>query len=333
MFDLRRIARAFAIAAALALPLGAALAQAPDRPMAPVSGFNADKAEIHESEVLPQAPVVGRITLPDARAATLIQLDGRAWRDYRRGTLLWLTAAAVLGVIALLAVFYLVRGRIMIEGGRAAALIDRFTSVERFMHWLTAFSWCILAASGLNMIAGRVVLLPLLGNDAFTMLSGWLKVTHNYVAFPFMAGVVLMFLAWVRHNIPNRDDLIWFAKAGGLFGHERPPAGKFNGGQKAVFWIVVLGGTGLALTGLALLFPFTVTGITGMLLVQVIHGGIALAMVAAMLGHIYIGSVGMEGAIEAMKTGEVDLNWAREHHSRWVADEIAEGRASVHPAE
>jgi len=335
MFDLRAALRAAALLAMLAFPAAGFAQGAPnaDRPAAPVTGFNPDKAEVHEGEVLAKAPLVGHIIIPDTRAASLIQPNGRVWRDYRRGPLLWLTAACVLGMVGLLTLFYLLRGRIMIEGGRAASLIKRFTSFERFMHWLTAFSWCLLALSGLNVVAGRVVLLPLLGNDAFSTLSVWLKYTHNFVAFPFMAGVVLMFLVWLRHNIPNARDLAWFAKAGGLLGHEHPPAGKFNGGQKAVFWIVVLGGAGLSVTGLALLFPFSVTDITGMELMQVIHGGIALLMIAAMLGHIYIGSVGMEGAIDAMKTGEVDLNWAREHHALWVDEVMAEGTASVHPAE
>ncbi len=326
------------VALLLAMAMGVASAQNPDRPAAPVSGFNPDKAEIHANEVLVPGiigtlPVQGHITIPDKREAVLIQPDGRMWRDYRRGPLLWITAAAVVGVIALLALFYIFRGRIMIEGGRGAMVIKRFGNFERFMHWLTAFSWCILAVSGLNMVAGRVTLLPLLGNDAFTTLSVWLKYSHNFIAFPFMAGVVLMFLVWLRHNIPNRTDLEWFAKAGGLVGHEHPDAGKFNGGQKAVFWIVVLGGTGLSITGLGLLFPFAVTGIMGMQVIQVVHGGIALAMIAAMLGHIYIGSVGMEGAIDAMKDGEVDLNWAQTHHNLWVAEEMQKGTIAPHAAE
>jgi formate dehydrogenase subunit gamma len=337
MFDLRNILRACVLVAAVAVS-GSVSAQNADRPATPVTGFNSDKAEIHANEVMVPGvigikPVTGFISIPDTRAATLIQPDGRIWRDYRRGPLLWITAAAVVGMIGLLAVFYLVRGRIMIEGGRAAMVIKRFGSFERFMHWLTAFSWCILAVSGLNIVAGRFVLLPLLGNEAFTTLSVWLKYSHNFVAFPFMTGVVLMFLVWLRHNIPNRDDLVWFAKGGGLFGHEHPDSGKFNGGQKAVFWIVVLGGTGLSITGLGLLFPFTVTGIVGMQLVQVIHGGISLGMIAAMLGHIYIGSVGMEGALDAMKTGEVDLNWAQAHHNLWVAEELKKGTIVPHAAE
>ena len=244
------------VALLLAMTTQMAMAQNADRPPAPVTGFNPDKAEVHENEVLGTDALRGRIIIPDTRAAVLEQPAGRTWRDYRRGPLLWIAAATVPGMIGLLLLFRLIRGRVKIEGGRSPLTILRFGNFERFMHWLTAFSWCILAISGLNNVAGRVVLLPLLGNENFTTLSVWLKYSHNFVAFPFMMGVVLMILVWLRHNIPNATDIEWFAKGGGLLGHEHPSSGKFNGGQKAVFWIVVLFGTCLSLSGLAMLFPF-----------------------------------------------------------------------------
>ncbi len=316
---------------ALLLLTGPALAQ--DRQPAPVTGFDPDTVEVHQTELLHGLDKIqGRITLPDTRAATLIQPAGPAWRDYHRAWLPWIAAAAVLGVGALLLLFFLVKGRIRIDGGRAAATILRFGAFERFMHWLTAASWCVLAVSGLNVAVGRLVLLPLIGAGAFSTVSGWLKLSHNFVAFPFTAGIVLMLLVWVRHNIPNTVDLAWFKAGGGFIGHDHPPAGKFNGGQKVVFWIVVLGGGLVAASGFMLLFPFYVTDVTGMQVAQMAHGLVALAMIAAMLGHIYIGSVGMEGALDAMNSGDVDLNWARAHHSLWVADELGR-KPSAHPAE
>lgn len=329
------------LALVLALGVSQAMAQpAAVRGPAPTSGFNPDTVEVQEKDLLgalrglDDRNLKGRVTIPDARSATLIQPDGRTWRDYRRGPLLWITAALVLGMIALLGLFYAIKGKIRIEGGRGTATILRFGAFERFMHWVTAASWCILALSGLNVVAGRTVLLPLIGNDAFSTVSTWLKFSHNFLAFPFIAGIVLMFLVWLRHNIPNKVDLVWFAKGGGFIGHGHPPAGKFNGGQKAVFWIVVLGGGALTVTGLALMFPFYVTDITGMQVAQIANGGVALLMIAAMLGHIYIGSVGMEGALDAMASGEVDLKWAKDHHSLWVAEELAKtGKSQPQPAE
>jgi formate dehydrogenase subunit gamma len=322
----------------LAFLLAANMAVAQERGPAPVNGFDPDKVEVQEKELLNGLhKITGTISIPDSRAASLIQPAGKVWRDYRRDYLPWITAALVLGVIAVLAVFYLVVGKFRIEGGRSARTILRFGAFERFMHWLTAASWCVLALSGLNIAVGRVALLPLIGESAFSTLSGWLKVSHNFLAFPFTAGIVLMFLVWLRHNIPNKVDVAWFRQGGGFVGHRHPPAGKFNGGQKVVFWIVVLGGGAVAVTGYALIFPFYVTDITGMQLAQVIHGGVALLMIAAMLGHIYIGSVGMEGAIDAMDTGRVDLNWAKAHHSLWVEEELGKtegaARPAAHPAE
>jgi formate dehydrogenase subunit gamma len=337
-----RLALLKRILVACIIVLGAHAAQAqttPDDPAArtaaPATGFNTDTASVHEQELLSQMrKLQGSITIPDARASMLEQPDGRLWRDYRRGPLLWIAGACVLGMIVLLGLFYVLKGEIKISGGRGIATLLRFSAFERFMHWLTAVSWCILAISGLNVVAGRVVLLPLMGNDAFSLMSAWLKYAHNFLAFPFIAGIILMFLVWLRHNIPNKIDVEWFKQGGGFIGHGHPPAEKFNGGQKIVFWIVMLGGGALTISGLALLFPFYLGDITSMQLAQLAHGGIALAMIAAMLGHIYIGTIGMEGAFDAMKNGEVDLNWAREHHSIWVAEELAKpGDAPPHPAE
>ena len=322
------IVKRLLLAAALSLSVHAAMAQATPpaavRQDAPVTGFNPDSVEVHQDELLAnQRMITGRITLPDARARTLIQPDGRMWRDYQRSVVPWIAAVLVLGTMAVLALFYAIKGRIMIEGGRGLATILRFSSFERFMHWLAAVSWCVLAVSGLNMVAGRFVLLPLLGNDNFSALSRLLKPAHNFVAFPFMLGVLLMFLVWLRANIPSRVDLNWFKAGGGFLDGSHPPAGKFNGGQKMVFWVVVLAGAAMSATGLALMFPFSVTNIFGMQIIQVIHGAIALLMIAMMLSHIYIGSVGMEGALDAMGSGEVDLTWAKHHHSLWVEEELA----------
>jgi formate dehydrogenase subunit gamma len=93
-----------------------------------------------------------------------------------------------------------------------------------------------------------------------------------------------------------------------------------------IYWIVVLGGGAVAATGYLLMFPFYATDIAGMQLAQVVHGVVAVLFVAAMLGHIYIGTVGMEGAFEAMGSGSVDVNWAKQHHSLWLADQEAKGQ-------
>jgi formate dehydrogenase subunit gamma len=199
----------------------------------------------------------------------------------------------------------------------------RFTSFERFVHWMTATCFIVLAISGLNITFGRPLLLPLIGHEAFSEWSQWAKYAHNYLSFPFTIGVVLIFLMWIAGNIPNKVDVDWVKRGGGLVGHDHPPAYRFNAGQKGIYWIVVIGGGLVAATGYQLMFPFYLSGIEGMQLAQIVHSIVAMLFMAAMLAHIYIGTIGMEGAFEAMGSGTVDVNWAKEHHSLWLEAENA----------
>jgi formate dehydrogenase subunit gamma len=271
------------------------------------------------------------VSIPDERSGVLEQPAGRDWREFRNTTLHWIGGIAILGMLALLVIFYLVRGMVRIESGRSGRLVVRFTPFERFVHWMTATSFIILAISGLNITFGRSLLLPLVGPDAFSAWSQWAKYAHNYLSFPFTIGVVAIFLMWIAGNIPNRSDIEWLKRGGGIIGHDHPPAYRFNAGQKAIYWIVVIGGTAVAATGYELMLPFYLTGIAGMQLANMVHAVVAVLFVAAMLSHIYIGTIGMEGAFEAMGSGAVDLNWAKEHHSIWFEQETAGGHASPPP--
>jgi formate dehydrogenase subunit gamma len=199
----------------------------------------------------------------------------------------------------------------------------RFTAFERFVHWMTAVSFITLAITGLNVSFGKPLLLPLIGNEAFSAWSQWAKYAHNYVSFPFVVGLVFIFLMWLPGNIPNRIDLEWLKRGGGMVGHDHPPAFRFNAGQKAIYWLVVIAGMGAAISGFLLMFPFYGTGIDTMESAEMAHGIIAMLFTALILAHIYIGTIGMEGAFEAMGTGSVDRNWAKEHHSLWLEEEQA----------
>jgi formate dehydrogenase subunit gamma len=210
---------------------------------------------------------------------------------------------------------------VRIQSGRSGRTIVRFNAFERFVHWMTSTCFIILAISGLNITFGRPLLLPLMSPEAFTTWSEWAKYAHNYLSFPFTLGVILIFFMWIAGNIPNRVDVEWFKRGGGIVGHYHPPAYRFNGGQKMIYWIVVLGGTAVAVSGYVLMFPFYGTGIQNMQAAEIVHGIVAMLFVAAMIGHIYIGTIGMEGAFEAMGTGTVDLNWAKEHHDLWLEEE------------
>jgi formate dehydrogenase subunit gamma len=270
--------------------------------------------------------ITGRISIPDAMAASLIQPAGRDWRDFQRSKLPIIGGVAILGMVAVLALFLIIRGRIRLDHGFSGRKILRFAAFERFTHWLTASCFVILALSGLNISFGRSLLLPLLGADGFAAMSAYAKLAHNYLAFPFMFGLVVMFLIWIKDNIPERLDLVWLKQGGGLFTRgSHVQARRFNAGQKGVFWIVIVGGSLMSLSGWFLLFPYIPANVTALQFWTVIHAVVAMLFIAAMLAHIYIGSVGMEGAFEAMGTGEVDLNLAKEHHSLWVQEELAKG--------
>jgi len=284
--------------------------------------------------------IEGLGTIPDAKSYVIEQPMGRAWREFHEVWLHWIGAIAVLGMLAVLIIFYLSRGMVRIASGRSGTNIVRFNAFERFVHWMTATCFIIMALSGLNITFGKHTLLPLIGPSAFSWWSLAAKYAHNLLSFPFTLGVFLIFLMWLGGNVPNRVDIEWLKRGGGIVGHDQPPAYRFNAGQKGVYWIVVLGGAAVAVSGYILMFPFYGTNIADMQIAQVVHGVVAVLFVAVMLAHVYIGTIGMQGAFEAMGKGTVDLNWAKEHHSLWVEQERLrndpgrmQGQPSATPAE
>lgn len=303
----------------------------------------------------------GRSVTPNAAGGRMIQSQGEDWRLYRQGPTHDYLGYAMLGTLVLLALFMAIRGRIKVEHGLSGVKIKRFSTLERMSHWLMALSFITLGISGLNVTFGRSLVLPLVGKDFFGPMSGYLKAAHNYTAFAFMLGLAMAFVLWVVHNFPDRTDLNWVAKGGGLFSKSsHPPAKKFNAGQKIIFWGVMLLGLSLSVSGWALLFPFehslfsetfALFGHIGINVPHLLglpaapysaiqeqqfnsawHGIIAVVMICLIFAHIYIGTIGMEGAFDAMGSGEVDLNWAREHHSIWVDEVLADQPEKVDAA-
>ncbi|KGM87718.1 formate dehydrogenase gamma subunit [Roseovarius mucosus DSM 17069] len=302
---------------------------------------------------------------PEARV--LIQDGGMTWLEFRKGPLATYGAGLLGGTLALLALFYLVRGKIRIDGAKTGRTVTRFQAVERFGHWLMAGSFVVLAITGLVVLFGRMVVIPLLGHEAFSTIAVASKWVHNNISWAFMLGLVMVFFMWVLHNIPNRTDLKWLAVGGGIFTKGvHPPAKKFNAGQKMIFWSVIVFGASISASGLSLLFPFELpmfaktfailnqTGLPQavgfgelpvmlapheeMQLATLWHSIMAFVLTAIILAHIYIGSVGMEGAFDAMGSGEVEEQWAREHHGLWLKELQEKGHApdpgkAAHPAE
>ena len=278
----------------------------------------------------------------DKRGAIMIQSTGQDWRMIRNGPLPKYMAIAILGMLCVLSIFFAARGRIKIDAGTSGKTIKRFSMIERIGHWLLASSFIILALTGLNLIFGKTLLIPIIGKSAFASLTIFGKFIHNYVAFAFMAGLVLIVVMWIKHNIPNKVDINWILKGGGIFTRSHPAAKKFNAGQKLIFWVVVLCGISISLSGWALMNPYSTqmfadtfaiaNNIFGTSLPTNLspieeqqyqtlwHAIMAGFMIIVVIAHIYIGSIGMEGAIGAVTTGDVDLNWAKEHHSLWVEE-------------
>lgn len=314
---------------AVFLLTGSATAQQPN-------SVNPNASAVTEDQLLQQSQTIrGLGTIPDTKSYTLEQVAGREWRHYHEVTLRWIGAVVILGVIALLVFYYLTRGTLRIESGRSGRTIVRFGPYERFVHWVLAVCFVILALSGLNITFGRPLLLPLMSPEAFSTFSQWAKYAHNFLSFPFTLGVILMFFMWVAENMPTRVDIEWLKRGGGMIGHDHPPAYRFNGGQKILFWIVTFGGAAMAITGYMLIFPFYGTDIHSMQLAEIGHSIIGMLFIGTIIAHIYIGTMGMEGAFEAMGSGTVDVNWAKEHHELWLEEEEDKARqapSQAHPS-
>jgi formate dehydrogenase subunit gamma len=319
-------AATLAVALTFVAGIGAASAQTP-------SGFNPTAEAVNEEQLFRELnKIEGRITIPDDKAAVLEQPQGRDYRRFREGALPWVGGIAILGMLLALAAFFFTRGRIMLEADEESGRkILRFNVFERFTHWMTAVSFILLAISGLNYIFGKRLLMPLIGPDAFAAWSQYAKLAHNYLAWPFMLGVVFMIVVWVKDNLPDRYDIGWLKAGGGFLSNTHPPASRFNAGQKVIFWSVALGGIALSITGIMMLFPFSAADVNGMQWAQYIHATVGVILIAIMIAHIYIGSLGMEGAYDAMGSGEVDLTWARRHHSVWVERQHAKTASGPQP--
>ena len=295
--------------------------------------------------------------------SVLIQDGGMWWLSFRTGPLREYGTYIIAGMIAVIVLFFLIRGKIRIDGEKTGRKVLRFNSFERFGHWLFAGSFLILGITGLLALYGRDFLIPIFGKEGFATIAQGGKWLHNNLAWAFMLGLIIVTVNWISHNIPNKTDLKWLAAGGGLFTkNSHPPAKKFNAGQKVIFWACILLGASISLSGLSLLFPFELpmfaetfqianaTGIPQMLglnlpvqmspqeemqYAQVWHVMVAYVFIAIIIAHIYLGSVGMEGAFDAMGTGEVEEQWAREHHSLWL-EEVQEkeaSKAAASPAE
>lgn len=320
----------------MALPLGAYLV-APGAVAQP-SGerFSEERATNPRSDTWRYARADGEgFTTASGPYVTnqLISNIGENWRQMRNGPVKavgsWVMGLALVGV----ALFFLIRGRIRLDGGRSGMTVPRWTVFERSVHWFVAISFILLSITGLSLLFGRHVLIPLMGNAGFAGYAQAAMYVHNFLGPAFGVALLVMILMWVRNNIPTGTDLKWFATGGGLIGKGHPSAGKLNGGEKVWYWLgVVIMGSIVVVTGFILDFPNWGQSREIMAWSQVVHAVVAMFWIAFAFGHIYIGTLGTEGAFEGMAKGRVDTNWAKQHHDLWY-DELIEQGVRPEPAE
>jgi formate dehydrogenase subunit gamma len=275
----------------------------------------------------------GYTSLPGAEKGVLIQKftqypgsrftsAGEAWREVRNRWIIPYGGSLLLIVLVAIGLFYWRRGSLGhdVNTGRK---IERFTPFERAAHWTNAAAFVVLAVSGIVMAFGKFFLLPVIGSSLFGWLTYALKTAHNFAGPLFAVSLTVIFITFVRDNLPRREDLTWLRKGGGLFGGEEVPSHRFNAGEKIVFWGgVLLAGSVVVASGLVLdkLIPGLGETRSDMQIAHMIHASAAVLMMALFFGHIYLGTIGMRGAYRAMRHGYVDEAWAHEHHALWHED-------------
>jgi formate dehydrogenase subunit gamma len=232
------------------------------------------------------------------------------------GSLLLIVALAI-------AIFYYGKGTMKLHGAETGRKIERFTPLERAAHWTNAITFVALAVSGAVIAFGQYFLLPVMGSALFGWLAYALKNIHNFAGPLFAVSLIIVFVTFIKDNMPSKEDITWLLKGGGMFSGQEVPSHRFNAGEKVVFWFGVLGlGVIVVASGLVLdkLIPGLIYERGTMQIANMIHGVATVLMMAMFMGHIYMGTVGMQGAYSAMRTGYVDETWAKEHHELWYND-------------
>ena len=262
-------------------------------------------------------------------SAVLVNRGGDNWRFFRMDFLVP-TAAKILGAVAIaIILFRLLRGKIPIKAGRSHLKIPRFNSFQRFVHWLTAILFVTLAITGMSLWFGRDLLIPYLGPELGGDIMIVTKTIHDYSSPVFAVSLLVLTLTFLKGNFPHPRDILWVVKGGGLL-KWHAPAGRYNAGEKLWFWVAVVGGGFIVFSGAFLLFP-NIIGVSRNAITYYhwIHGITAIVLIAGAMGHIYMGTIAMEGAFECMATGYADANWAKEHHDVWYEEMLEQGQIGV----
>jgi formate dehydrogenase subunit gamma len=247
---------------------------------------------------------------------------GEAWRKFRNGPVTFYGGWLIVLVVLAIAAFYVTKGPLKLHDKPTGRMIERFSLAERWAHWTTAISFCVLAVSGMIILFGKHIVLPVIGYTLFAWLTALSKNLHNFLAPLFVVSLLAMIVIYVKDNLPEKGDLSWFAGMFAMFwSGKHVPSGRFNAGEKAYFWIgVVALCITLSVTGVIMLFPNFDQVRTTMQQANVIHAISAVIMILFALGHIYVGTIGVEGAYGNMRDGVTDETWIKEHHELWYND-------------
>ncbi len=250
-------------------------------------------------------------------ANVLVNVSGQSWREYRMQELVPKAGAAVLIVLLVIAIFRLLRGRIMLEDGRSGIKILRFTTSQRAAHWSTAILFVVLGLTGLTLLLGRKFLIPVFGAEGFGSIAVAAKFLHDYLGPVFILALTWLFVLFVRDNIPSpKLDLQWLLKGGGLFG-KHASSDRYNAGEKLWFWLASIIGLGVIVSGVVLDFPIFGQTRATMEFYHWVHSVSAIILIVVSFGHIYMGTAALEATFEVMQTGYCDENWAKDHHDLW----------------
>ena len=281
----------------------------------------------------------GVTSLPGAEKGVLIQSfvqypgsryasAGEAWRQVRNQWIIPYGGSLLLIMAGAIGLFYWRKGPLGGHQADTGRQIERFTLFERSAHWANAIAFVALAVSGLVMMFGKFLLLPIIGGTLFGALTYALKTAHNFVGPLFVVSLLVIVATFVRDNLPRAGDMAWLRSGGGMLGGAEVPSHRFNAAEKLLFWGGVLG-LGLVVVASGLVLDGLVPGLGDtrgqMQVAHMAHAVAGLLMMTMFLGHIYIGTVGMKGAYGGMRTGYVDEAWAKEHHEQWY-DDIKAGK-------
>jgi formate dehydrogenase subunit gamma len=254
----------------------------------------------------------------------LIQNGGQNWRELRNGPAEGYGAWILALVVAAIIVFAIVRGQVKLDHPRSGRTVERWNTGERVLHWYTAVLFIILAITGLSMLFGRAVLIPMLGYSGFSAWATASIAMHNYLGPFFVVGVLIEIVVWIRDSLPEATDSEWLRRAGGFFEKgSHPSAGRINAGEKYVtFWLgLVICGIIVSVRGIAMDFPAFNESRETMQTANLIHSFFAISWLALMLGHAYLGAWGVEGAFTGMWSGRTSVEWAKQHHDVWYERE------------